>query len=210
MSEESSGYDSMALDDPDTDSIFRLCMVDRKRKVRIEVKLLDPDGDEVPIKEALREITQYTMDKLKGDEPNDVAGKILPMMAESTATALPRLVGPGLASALIAQESVRYPLIHMMTVGFLLLKFIQKNSLKITTIEETLTDEEIEGYERLNRASNAAVLSSMLGGDPKSTLREMFRKGMVTKGDLEELMGDEASSIEEDETDEDEPTGRPD
>lgn len=191
MSQEAS-YDDLGETDQGHDAVFNLCMIDRRRKVRLNIQLFDADGDEVSIREALKEITQYVKDKISTEETNDVAAKILPMMAESTACALPRLVGGDLAASLIAQEVVRYPLIQMMTIGFLLLKFIQKNGLKITTTEEQLSDEQIAHYERMNRASNAAVLTATLGGDPKAMLRELLKRGEITKEDVEGILGTES------------------
>ena len=53
----------------ENESVFKLCMMDKHRKVRIEVKLVDETGDEVPVGDTLRQIVEFTQDKLKSETP---------------------------------------------------------------------------------------------------------------------------------------------
>jgi IMP dehydrogenase/GMP reductase len=180
------------------DSFLRLVTIDVKRKVRMTIRLIDEDGDEVPITETIEQISQFIMDKLNSSEENTISTQIFPMMAQSVAYGLTKILGPQLTSLFLTQEAVRYSLIHMMSVGFYLWNVIHKNGLKIETTEESVTQEEIDSFRRLNVASGVASMAAATGINPKDILRELVKNGYVTREDL--LRVGEADILEEEDT----------
>ena len=102
-------------------------------------------------------------------------------------TGLGKVMGDQLAAATLSQELFRNSFLHIMTVGFYLLKFIQTKNLKIFTIEEPLTDEDIERYDRISRASDVTSLAAMMGYTPEQAVKEMIKTGKLKEEDLEKM-----------------------
>jgi hypothetical protein len=182
-----------------TDELFRIVMIDRKRKVRLTIQLRDADGDEVPVRETIEKLTEYVGDKLQGDEDNVCRQQIYPLMGQAVVAGMTKLMGMNAAAYMLSQEHTRYGLINMMVISFYLLKWIQQKNIKIHTLEEPVTDEEIEMYDRVSHANDMTVQFGSMGGNPKKLVRELLRRGHLKPSDLA-VMGAEGWLEEEDET----------
>ncbi len=170
------------------DNVSSLAMVDARRKKRVSVRLVDKDGDDVSLKDIMDNLTGYLGDQLKQHEgTNATLTEIYPLMAQAMALSLPDAFGGDryAAALLMSQETLRYAFMHQMTLGFYLLKFIQKNELKIITEEEDMTDEEIESAFRLNKAASVTALAQIAGLSGKEVVQELINRGLVTREDLE-------------------------
>jgi len=75
----------------------------------------------------------------------------------------------------------------MMASSFYLLKFIQNNKIKIHTIEEELTDDDIDTYERLSKASSTMSLANTMGLDHKEVIKSLLKHGKIKEEDLKAL-----------------------
>jgi len=172
---------------PSTDEFYRVVMIDRHRKVKMSIQLRTETGDEVPIKDAIQKLSEYVMDKVKQEDENSCKQQILPLMAQSMVGGLQRILGPTFTGMILAQDHTRYGIIHMMAVSFYLLKWIQKKNLKIFTIEEPLTQDDIDTYERVSRASSGAIMGQLAGYDGKEILKEMLKTGQIKQEDLAKM-----------------------
>jgi len=188
-------------DTPSIDQLLKIVMIDPRRKVKMSVQLRDEDGDEIPISEITEKITEYVSDRMKQEELNSTRQQVIPLMTQAMVSGLYKLMGPQLSSLLMSQEMTRYSLLFMMGVGFYLLKFIQQKNIKIHTIEEEVTQEEIDQYHRMNDASSIASIAAASGADPKEIVRILLKKGAITREDIismgaEEILDDDDNSGE--------------
>ena len=172
---------------PSIDELFRVITIDRQRNMRMEIELCDENGDTIPIKETAEKITEYVNDKLKDQEKNSCSQQIFPLMANAMVVSLCKLLGHPTTALMLTQDHIRYSFIEMMMIGFYLLKFIQQNNIKIHTTEEPISQEDIDMYERINRASSVATMAASVGTDPRDALRELLKAGKIKQEDLVSL-----------------------
>ena len=182
MSQDISKNEEVSLD-----SLLQLVMIDIKRKVKVSIKLVDEDGDEVSVGETIEQVSQYISDKLESPKENTTSSQVFPLMAQSVTRGLSKLLGGQMASLLLSQEMTRYSLIHMMSIGFYLWNVIHKNGFKIETTEEPVSQEDIDSYRRLNKITDVASTAAALGADPREMIRELLRQGHITRGDIQKL-----------------------
>jgi len=161
------------------DDLYRLVTIDKDKKVKITISLKDANGGDISIKETIRSLTEWVDDKLKSTESSSCRHQIYPLMAQSMAEGMIKLLGINTASLMLSSESIRYSIIHMMTVGFYLLKFIQRKNIKVFTNEEPLTDQDILTYERISKASNLATMAHHMGLDPKTMVKTLIKQGKL-------------------------------
>lgn len=182
---------------PGMDEVFKMIMVDRARKIKTIIHLKDKDEDEIPIKETVEKLTEYIHDKLKDKEENSCKGQVMPLMAQALAHGLVRYLGNQNAAFILSDSLVRDSLIHMMGMSFYLLKWIQQKDIKIHTVEESISQEDVDMYDRCSRASDLAIRYAAAGGDPKEAMREMLKRGLLKQEDLVQLGAESISSEEE-------------
>jgi hypothetical protein len=166
---------------------MKLVMVNPHRKVRLTITLQDKEGIEVPLNDTVRKLAEYVGDKMKEEDPNQTNQQVWPLMAQAASTSLTKLLGTGTAAVLLADYVSRLGFIHLMTVGFYLMKFIQKNELKIVTTETSIDDAELNRLARLDQASSAGVIAESMGLSARSVVEEMARSGKLDKEELESL-----------------------
>jgi len=178
------------------DELFRIVMIDRKRKVRMSIQLRDEDGDEIPVRETIEKLTEFIGDKLKEEEGNVCKQQIMPLMSQAVVGGMIKLMGQGFATYMLSQQHIRVGLIHMMTVSFYLVKWLQAKNIKIHTTEEPVTQSDIDMYDRISKANDMTMQAAAHGVDPKEIVREMLRQGSLHQDDLTE-MGIEDITTEE-------------
>jgi hypothetical protein len=171
----------------DIHELFSMVLIDTRSKEQLSIVLRDADGDEVPIKEVIDNVTEYIMDKQKDEKVNSITGEIMPLMSQAMVAGLARLFGAEMAAITLSDEYMRYGFVNMMTVGFATLKFIQKKGLKIVTSRKPLTDDEISAYQRRSQASDLMTRAAVLGVNPKELMTEMLRSGSLQAEDLEAM-----------------------
>jgi hypothetical protein len=177
----------MYQEQPTTDQLFKITMIDRARKIKMNIQLCDKGGDEIPIRETIEKLTEWVADKIQTEEANVCKQQIFPLMGQAIVGGMVKLMGPDHAAFMLSQEPTRYSLIHMMTVGFYLFKWLQRHEIQIHTYEESITAEEIEMYDRISHASDLSVQTAALGGNPKDMVRELLRTGKLKQSDLHTL-----------------------
>jgi hypothetical protein len=111
----------------------------------------------------------------------------MPLMAQSMVGGMVKLLGEEQTAFLLSHEVIRISLIHMMTVGFSLLKWIQKKDIKIYTTEEHISDEDIAMYERVSQANDLAMQGSAVGLHPDEVIKELVKRGKLETSDLKTM-----------------------
>lgn len=179
------------MDSMSPEDVFNMVLINKAKKTKVHIVLSDEDGDEVDLVDIISELIEYVKDKLKDEEGNQFADQIMPLMTQSVVSGLGRLVGINATAFYLSNDGMRFSIIQMMCVGFLLLKLIQEKGLVITTYEEEVDDDVIEEIERKSKANSAATLASMIGQDPHEVLKQMYNRGDLTADDLRSMIGDE-------------------
>jgi hypothetical protein len=128
-------------------------------------------------------------EKMASEEGNQFADQIFPLVSQATVSTLGRLVGINTTAFYLANDNTRIAIIYSMGMAFLLLKYVQKHNLTINTFEESVSDEEIETIERKSEANKAAMISAVMGEDPKEVLQKLLEDGRITEQDLTDMLG---------------------
>lgn len=176
------------FDDGSLDDVFKIFIIDKNSKKKVSVQLEDTEtGEIVNLHEIFDQVQSYVTDQLKSKATNNTIQQIFPLMAQNLVHILPKILGKYSAAVMISNETIKYSFLSQMTASFYLLKFIQKNNLSIVTLEEDISDAEIEKYERLNHASSVMSLASIAGANSKEVVKEMLKHGSLTLEDIKEL-----------------------
>lgn len=178
-------------DDPDTltpEDIFKMVLLNKRTNMKVSVQLQDKDGEEVELADLLEQLVKYVKDKLDEDN-NQLVDEIMPLMSQMLVSGMGRLLGLNTTAFYVSNPNTRMALIYMMMIAFTMYKLVQVKGLKINTVEEEVSEEEIEEIERKSRANDVATMSQMLGGDPREALQQMVDRGDLTEDDLVELLG---------------------
>lgn len=174
------------------EELFTSFFLDLKNNRKIKVALVDEDGDTVEISEIVSQIVKYNTTKLNEeiDDPNNqIVNQIMPLMAQSIASGLGRLIGNWNTGYIISNPALRTAIINMMMVAFSMYRIMNKNNLKIQTTIEQLEPEEVERIYRKSTAASAAVSAAGLGANPREILQNLLENGFITQEDLDELSG---------------------
>lgn len=178
-------------DDPDMmtpEDLFKMVLLNKRTKKKVSIELMDKDGDEIDLADMLEELVNYVKDKLE-DDNNQLVDQIMPLMSQSLVSGMGRMLGLQATAFFVSNPNTRMALIYMMMISFILYKMVQVKDLTINTIEEEVSDEEIEEIERKSKASSVANMSAMLGMDPREALQQMVEKGDLTEEDLKDMLG---------------------
>lgn len=172
------------------EDIFKMVHINKARGKAISVELKDETGDAVEVADIVEQLLDYMKEKLEDEEESDFTGQIVPLMAQAMASGLSRMVGISHTAMYLTNDQLRTSIVHMMSMSMLLLKIIQDKNLKIYSMEEDITVEEIEDLQRKARAGGAAVIGSMMGSNPEDILKQLLNDGKISKQDLQELLGE--------------------
>lgn len=175
------------------EDLIKLVTVDKTRRKQIEVKLVDKDGDEVPFKDTIKQVMSYLKDKTSTTaevEGNQILSQIVPLMHQSMMVALPALSGAANAAAMLAFDSIRFPMSMMMLLSFSMLKLIQQKEFKIVTIETDISEEDWDKMQRFHKVSSAAMIGALSGISPRAIVKEMVKRGEISQEEVTELVGE--------------------
>lgn len=182
------------------EDFFNIVTIDKKRKKRITIRLEDADGDEVPIKEAVEKLTDYVIEKASNqddDDNNHVINKLAPLVGHALVCGLPKVIGDNLTIMMLSMEHYRHSMSMMMLLSFVLIKWVQDKKLKIVTMEEDISDEDLEKQEKIHKANSAAMISAMLGMTPEEAIKEIAKSGDVNLDDVLDDKDEEDDETEE-------------
>ncbi len=114
------------MDKDKVEDLVLIATIDLDKKVRMEVSLTEQEGQPVDLKETVSQISDFITDKLALKEDNSCKQQIFPLLAKGMVHSLEHLYGKDSAANLLGNEEFRYVTIHMLMVGFYLLKLIQQ------------------------------------------------------------------------------------
>lgn len=175
------------------EELFKLIAINPRKGCVVNVELRDQDGDTVDLVKTMESILSYIKKQLSVDadiENNQFADQILPLMTQATISTVGRLLSPRDTVMALGSEVTRSAFIYSMCAAFLLLKFVQKNDLKIYTTEEPASEEEINKLHRRSRIHELTLKCRSLGINPKDAINKLHEEGHLTAQELAELMGE--------------------
>lgn len=184
------------------EEVFSMVMINKMRNKKVSCELIDSDGDEVELHEVVEQLLGYIKDRMQDEGENEFNDKIMPLMTQAMVSGLARMIGIPHTAFHMSNEVTRHAFIHMMGMSFLLLKWLQQKNITIQTIEEDISDEEIERLDRKSRAHDVATMGSLLGGSPQKILQELMENGQITEEDMHDMIKGSSSEDEDDDDDE--------
>lgn len=173
-----------------TEDIYKVCTIDRGRKVKLAIELKTPEADKVSVSEMIEQLSSYVSDKIKDTNGNPTSQQVMPLIGQAMTYALVKALGEYKAAALLSQELIRYTLVHFGMVCFLLYKLIQKKNIKVYTNEQVLSDEDLAAYDRISGVADVSTQLALMGADPKEFIQQLVKEGHISRSDLA-LMGAE-------------------
>jgi len=182
---ENSSPDNLQPED-----LFKMTTINRARHKQVKVEIQDETGATIKLADIIQELLNYIKVKSSDTEDNQFMGQIIPLMSQSVASGLGRMIGIRQTAFYLSDDTARYAFIHMMSVAFLMLKFVQQKKLVINTYEEDVTDEEIENMERKSKANSVAMLGALVGQNPREVLETLRNQGSITDQDIRDMLGE--------------------
>jgi len=170
------------------EEIFKMVMINKVKGTTVHVELCDKEGDKVELSDVIEQLLSYVENKLEDEKANQFVDQIMPLMAQSVVSGLGRMLGIRHTAFFLANDLSRVALVNMMSIAFLLLKFVQQKELTIQTYEEEISEEEIEEIERKAKAGSTATMGALLGLDPKEILDNLVEQGEISQSDLEAIL----------------------
>ena len=173
------------------EEIFKMVMINRVKGTTVNVNLFDKDQDEILLSDIIENLLSYIQKQLSKEDSNQYTDQIMPLMAQTVVSGLGRYLGINHTAFFLADKTLRMSLINMMSISFLLLKYVQQKEIVIQTFEEEISEEEIEEIERKAKAGDVATVGAFLGMDPKEILKDLFEKGEISQTDLDSFFDNE-------------------
>ena len=170
------------------EEMFKMVMINKVKGTTVHVELFDKEGEKVALPDVIEQLLEYIETKLGNEDENQFVDQIMPLMAQSLVGGLGRMLGLRHAAFFLSNEMSRVALVNMMSIAFLLLKFVQQNDLVIETFEEPVSEEEVERIQRKAKASSQATMGSILGLDPKEILQNLVDQGEIDQEEYDAIM----------------------
>ncbi len=159
--------------------------IDYVNKKRIWIELQDQEGNSIDLKETTETILQWISDKMKKEAGlTKTLTEIFPLAAQLLAGGIEKSAGYHNALFILSNQTIRYTVLQQMMLMHYFEKFIAKNNLKILSMSEPITEEDIQQLLRVDKANSVTAMSSMMGINPKDAVKMMYDSGNLTEEDI--------------------------
>lgn len=173
-----------------TEELVQMILLNKKRKVRIKVELRDEANEVVPLKKICTELLGYVNEKFEDEDMNNnFVTQVYPLLANMLSTSLAGSLDANLAAAVLTNNLIKDSFMMTMSLSFLLLQYIKQNNLSINTIEEPLSDEQIEQWDTRALISAIAGKATMLGIPFKTAIATVWKQGLLTLDQASQAFG---------------------
>jgi hypothetical protein len=170
------------------EEVFKMVMINKVKGTTVSVKLFDKEDDEIELSEIIEQLLTFIEKQLSEDGSNQLTDQIIPLMAQALVSGLGRMLGINQTAFYLSNEVTKMSMINMMSISFLLLKFVQQNDITIQTFEEDISEEEMDELQRKAKAQSQATMGAFLGMNPKEILQDLFDRGEITQEDLDSML----------------------
>lgn len=167
------------------EDIFRFATIDKIRNKLISIKLEDASGKEINTKETIEEIKDYIDQQLSSKENNSCIQQVYPLIVNIFNNSIVSSVGDlSISAEIISEPRIRMAIIQEMMITHYLMKYIQKNNIKIISIEKDVNQEDIKKAILLDRINSYGILSTIRGLSFKEILTNILNSGLISKSEL--------------------------
>lgn len=170
------------------EKVFSLNLIDLKRGVRVKVELQDENNEVFPLYQIAEELIKYIDNEVTRDE-SILVKQIYPLMSQLLISGLGRLFGIEATGYMLNNELIKTSLIEMMSLSFILLKYMQQKKLTMVTTTEPISEGDKQMLIlRSQKIAHQNTISGFIGMNPKDILKELYQNGELTESDLESFM----------------------
>ena len=172
-------------------------LVNTKAKTRIDIDVVDDNGDVQPMNELTTSIRDYVKEQLSDDE-SALATEFYPMLASSLTHYAIETYPKEIALFILTNELAKDIAIKSMLQGLLIGQLMKNNNLQVNSTVTKLSDEEMKAIERTTKIQDLATHAALASELPEG-LRDAVDKDIAnTLSDL----GMEADDFEDPEDEE--------
>lgn len=165
--------------------LAKLYNIDKVRSKTIQIKLEDALGDEIKISDILEQLYTYISDQFSSSEINICTQQIHPLITEILVKSIKSsFKDETLAITTLAQPELRTAMIQQMLTTFYFLKFIQKNKIKIVSLEEDISKQDLEKIVLQDKLSSYIVTARLSGLSMQEIINAIMVSGIISKDDL--------------------------
>ncbi len=166
-------------------NIFSIANIDLVRKKKIAIKLEDETGTEVNVSEVITQVNSYITDQLTSKDRNVCLDQIFPLLSQLLNRSINSITKDiYLSGILMSQAIYRNTFISEMMLTFYFLKFIQKHNIKIVTMEEDISQEEIDKLIKADQVNAFSIAAINMGMPLKEVVESLLASGHVSRQDL--------------------------
>lgn len=159
--------------------------LDKARMKTIQIKLEDVSGDEIKVEDILEQLNSYLIDQFVSTDVNVCMQQIHPLITDIlTKSIITSFKNKQLAIATIAQPDFRAAFIQQMLITFYFLKFIQKNKIKIISVEEDISKEEMDKILKQDNISSYIVTAQVSGLSLNQIIKNILDTGAMSVDEL--------------------------
>lgn len=170
------------------EEIFQMVMINKNRGTTVRIELHDEEGNEVKLPEIIEQLAGYIVREITSAEESQFSDQIMPLMGQSVATGLYEMFGAVETAHYVTNKFYLDALVRMMSIAFLLLKYVQQNKLTIKTFEEEVSEEELESIERKSALTSITMSEVLNGQDPRKILDALIQAGKITQVEVDEIL----------------------
>lgn len=168
-----------------SNELFKFSNIDKVRNKIISIKLEDKDGSEVEIEHVIEQVNSYINEQLASKEGNVMVRQIYPFISQILAQSLTKVVGSEYtAMMIVSQQLFRNAIMQEMLLSYYIMKFIQKNNIKIVSVEQDASDDQIDSILVKDSISSIGILAGMSGYTSKETIQALLNSGKVSEQDI--------------------------
>lgn len=168
-----------------SNELFKLSNIDKIRNKLITIKLEDNDGSEIILKDIIDKINNYINEQLASKEVNVMVQQIYPFISQILAQSIIDVTGDEYtAIMMLSQKVFRNVFMQEMLLSYYIMKFIQKNNIKIVSIERDASEGEIESILTKDSISSFGMLANVAGYTSDETAQALLKSGKITEQDI--------------------------
>jgi len=168
-----------------------LVMVNRLKKTKVTIELRDKDGDKVEIQDILDDICTYIHAQLSEEstQDNQIKDQVLPFVSMAAAYVISNQLPNELGAMILSNKDSRHAILFAMCCSFLILRVVHSKDLKIFTIEEPVSDEDIARMDQFSKLNEYVVAAHVMGISMDELFELLKENGKITDNEIEALKG---------------------
>lgn len=170
-----------------SEDIFKFATIDKVRNKLMTIKLEDKNGAEILIDEIITQVNDYIVEQLSSKEEDNVClQQIFPLVAcILNKSIISSMKGhTDLATGIVSQHLIRDAFMNEMLITYYFMKFIQKNNIKIISLQKDISEEDIKKAIITDKIGSFALMANMSGVPIKNMIDTIMKSGNISREEL--------------------------